>query len=96
MIKGFRLGTFTARAAASYSGSDKKVILGELDLEYLKQISKAWRGVLSIEGAQDEWALVGEAQWHVSPHAFLKLNNGIGLTSKAPDWAPEVGVVFSF
>jgi hypothetical protein len=27
---------------------------------------------------------------------YLKLNNGIGLTSKAPGWAPEVGVMISF
>ena len=27
---------------------------------------------------------------------FVKINNGLGLTSKATDWAPEVGIVFSF
>jgi len=29
-------------------------------------------------------------------HVFLKLNSGVRLTSKATDWAPEVGLVFSF
>jgi hypothetical protein len=39
---------------------------------------------------------VGEAQWFVRPNVFVKLNSGVGLTSKATDWAPEIGVVFSF
>ena len=30
------------------------------------------------------------------PELFSYFNNGLGLTSKATDWAPEVGVVFSF
>jgi hypothetical protein len=26
----------------------------------------------------------------------VRFNNGVGLTSKAIDWSPEVGIVFSF
>jgi hypothetical protein len=35
-------------------------------------------------------------QWQLAPSALLKLNNGFGLTSKAPDLAPEVGIAFSW
>jgi len=41
-------------------------------------------------------SLITEAQWHLSRRAFLRLNNGLGLTSKAIDWTPEVGIVFRF
>jgi hypothetical protein len=40
--------------------------------------------------------VIGEVQWHLGPRAFLKLNSGFGLTEKAPDVAPEVGVLISF
>ena len=36
-----------------------------------------------------------EAQWHLSDRVFVRFNNGLGLTSKATDWAPEVGIVIS-
>lgn len=49
-----------------------------------------------LEGTQDEVTLIGEVQWHVSPGVVVKINNGVGVTSKATDWAPEVGVAFSF
>lgn len=35
-----------------------------------------------------------EVQWHLSPHVTVRLSNGLGLTPLAPDWAPEVGVLF--
>ena len=47
-------------------------------------------------GALDELSIIAEVQIHLSPHLFIKLNNGIGLTSKATDWAPEIGVMFAF
>jgi hypothetical protein len=50
---------------------------------------------VSLEGESDELVLITEAQWHLSRHIFVKLNNGLGLTKKATDWAPEVGVVFT-
>ena len=45
--------------------------------------------VLGVEGTQDEVEFISEAQWHISDRVFLKLNNAVGLTSKAADWAPE-------
>jgi hypothetical protein len=49
-----------------------------------------------VEGEQDEVALIAELQWRLSPRATLKLNNGFGLTNKAPDQAPEIGIALSF
>jgi hypothetical protein len=37
-----------------------------------------------------------EAQARLGGHVLLKLNSGFGITAKAPDLAPEVGVLFSF
>jgi hypothetical protein len=96
VTKGSRYGTLTARVSASYSTSDNKVVLGEYDLEYLKKFTKLWSEALSLEGEEDEVALIVEAQLHFSSHVFMKINNGFGLTSKAPDIAPELGIVFAF
>jgi len=96
LTRGFAFGTLTARVSASYTAEDKSVIFGEYAMEYLKRLSPKWRWVLAVEGEQDEVALIGEAQWQIAPRALFKLNNGFGLTSKTPDVAPEVGVVFSF
>jgi len=49
-----------------------------------------------VEGDQDEVEQITEAQWFLRPNIYLKLNNSFGLTSKATDWAPEVGVMVSF
>jgi hypothetical protein len=95
-IRGFEWGTMTARIAAEYVKEDQQYDYGEYALEYLKRISPEWRIYAGIEGTQDETALIAEAQWHFSDSAFLKLNNSFGLTSKATDWAPEIGVMFSF
>lgn len=52
--------------------------------------------MLILEGEQDEVALIAEAQYHITPNAFIKLNNGFGLSAKAPDQAPEVGILWAF
>ncbi len=49
----------------------------------------------AVEGTQDEVAAIAEVQWHFWRYGFLKLNNGFGLTSKATDWAPEIGILFT-
>jgi hypothetical protein len=53
------------------------------------------RVYLGLEGTQDELSLIAEVQLHLSRHVALKLNTGFGLTSKATDWAPEVGILFT-
>lgn len=96
LIRGFGWGTVIARAAVEYVVEEDKGELGEVALEYLKRLSRSWRVYLGVEGSQDEAELITEAQWHLSPRTFIKLNNAFGVTSKATDWAPEVGVMFSF
>jgi hypothetical protein len=96
ITKGFPFGTLSAKLSLSYTSDEKKTQLGEYALEYVKKISDAWRFVLAVEGEQDELQAIGEVQYALTQHAVLKLNSGFGLTKKAPDVAPEVGIVFSF
>jgi hypothetical protein len=96
LIKGTRFGTFTARASMSWVPADREFVFGEWGIEYLKRVTPAFRWTMAVEAEQDEASAIGEAQVQLSPHAVLKLNEGVGLTSKAPDTAPEVGIVFSF
>jgi hypothetical protein len=96
LTRGFRWGTMTGRVSASYTAEDKTVIFGEYALEYLKRISPKFRWLMAVEGEQDEAAFIAEAQWRIAPRALLKINSGFGITSKAPELAPEVGVAFSF
>jgi hypothetical protein len=95
VTRGMSWGTLTARVAAEYSQADKKGDLGEYAVEYLKRLSRSWRVYAGIEGTQDEVELIGEAQWHLSDRVYVRFNTGYGLSSKATDWAPDVGVVFS-
>jgi hypothetical protein len=86
----------TLRVAGEYSLEEEKADLGEYALEYLNRLSPRWRLYLGVEGSQDEIALVPEAQWHIrTDRIVVKLNSAVGLTSKATDWAPEVGIVFA-
>lgn len=97
LVRGFGWGTLTARAAVEYDeASSSHFDGGEYAVEYLRRLSARWRLYGALEGASDEVSLVGELQWHVRPNVFVRLNNAVGVTSKATDWAPEVGVVFSF
>jgi hypothetical protein len=95
-LRGFSWGTLGARAALEYAVESEEFSFGEGAIEYLRRLSPHWRICGAVEGNQDDASLIAEVQWHMSPHAFLKLNNGIGLTSKSTDYAPEVGVLFSF
>jgi hypothetical protein len=95
LVKGFSWGTVTARIAVEYDAADSEVALGEAALEYLKRLSPAFRVFLGVEGTQDEIELLSGIQWHIRESVVLRLHTGIGLTSKATDWAPEVGVLFA-
>jgi hypothetical protein len=94
VTRGFGWGTWTARLAVEYDRAEDAVALGEYAVEFLKRLSPSWRVYAGVEGSDDELELIAEAQWHLSRFAFVKLNNAVGLTSKATDWAPEVGVMF--
>jgi hypothetical protein len=94
MTRGLSWGTISLRAAVAYS--DGAVEPGEYAVEYLKRISSRLRLFAAVEGDQDEVELIGEAQVFLTPRIVLKLNNAVGLTSKATDWAPEIGIAFRF
>jgi hypothetical protein len=98
LTRGFSWGTLTVRAAGEYSAAARPQFdAGEYAVEYLRRLSPAWRIVAAIEGNQvDEVSLLTEVQWHVSRHAILKVNSGLGLTPNATDFAPEVGLMFAF
>jgi hypothetical protein len=95
LLRGFSWGTMTARAALEYAAADGTTELGEMAIEYLKRVSRSLRVYLGVEGAQDEVELIAEAQWHLSPFMFVKFNSAVGVTPKATDWAPEIGIMFS-
>lgn len=97
MIRGFSWGTMTVRSGLEYSRAEGKVEVGEYAIEYLRRLSSRFRAFAMIEGNQlDEVALITELQWRVARRAWLKLNNGWGLTTNATDFAPEIGVMLSF
>ena len=95
-IRALRWGTVGGRVGMIYSAEDGSFDNGEYAIEYLKRVSPGWSLYGGIEGEQDEVELIGEAQWHFSPSATLRLNLAYGLTDKATDWGPDVGVVFRF
>lgn len=96
IIKGHRWGTLTGRLSVMYDRAEGSVESGEFAVEYLKRVSRVWRFVGALEGESDEVELILEAQARLHPHVLLKLNSGFGVTSKAADIAPEVGVLFSW
>ncbi len=49
-----------------------------------------------LEGSEDEVSLVPEIQWFITQSVLLKASTGIGVSSKATDFASEIGVMFSF
>jgi len=94
IIRAFRWGTMTARAAIGHA--DGAFEPAEYAVEYLRRISNRLGVFAAVEGNQDEVELITEAQIFLAPGIALKLNNAIGLTSKATDWAPEIGLMFRF
>lgn len=95
-VRGFSFGTMTFRAAVEYDGAEGKAEPGEYALEYLRRISPGAALYLAVEGSEDEVEMIPELQWFVRPNVRIKLNSAFALTSKAEDWAPEIGVMFSF
>jgi len=97
VTKGYSFGTLAGRLAAAYDTGEHKVKFDEWAVDYVKRLDSNWRFVLSLEGAQlDEVSLIGELQYTLTKNAVLKLNMGVGVTTKAPTYAPEIGVMFRF
>lgn len=94
VTRGQRWGTITARAAVGYA--EGALEPGEYALEYLRRVSRRLRVFAAVEGNQDEVELITEAQLFLTPKIVLELNNAVGLTPKATDWAPEIGIAFTF
>jgi hypothetical protein len=69
---------------------------GEYAVEWMRGMTDWLRLYGGIEGSEDEVELITEAQLYVTPNIHLVLNSALGITKKAPGWAPEVGVMFRF
>ena len=95
IARGFGWGTMTLRLAAEYDGAESRLEAGEYAIEYLRRVSPGLRVFLGVEGSEDEVEMIPEVQWFLRPDVFVKLNSAFGLTSKATDWAPELGVMIA-
>jgi len=104
-IRGFTWGTMTIWSTFEYN-REKSAIqeaahvdIGETSIEYLRRLSRSWRFSLAFEGgeggAPDEWELRPALQGRLADGIFLKLINSVGVSSKAPDWTPQIGLMFS-
>jgi len=93
VVKGFPWGTLSGRYSLAYE--EGGIQGGEYAIEYLKRLSPRWRAVLAFEGEGEDLSLIAEGQLFFTPRLFLKLNCGFGLTTKVPDFAPEVGLMMS-
>jgi hypothetical protein len=96
VIKGFTWGTITLRAALEYNTGEGDFVPGEYALEYLKKLSEFFRFGIVFEGSQDEASVITDLQFHISKKVFIRLNNGFGISSKATDFTPEIGILFHF
>jgi len=96
LIKGFAWGTMTSRLTVEYNTEENKAELGEFAIEYLKRVSELFRFFLAVEGTQDEIEFITDFQFHISRNAFIRINNAVGLTPEATDYAPEFGILFRF
>jgi hypothetical protein len=97
LTKGYPFGTVAVRGALSYSSGERKIDFAEWGIDYLRRLGGRWRLALSLEGQQaDEISVIGELQYAIARNAVLKLNAGIGLTEKAANIAPEIGILLRF
>jgi hypothetical protein len=93
--RGSSWGTVTLRAAVEYdAGSASRTDWGQVALEYLKRISPHMTVLGSVQMNEgDEGSLFGQLQWRVSPDFVVQLGSGVGLTTRAIDWAPQLSFV---
>src|SRR2546423_12568095 len=99
VVRGLSWGTMTFRTTVEYNRGDTHWDLGETSLEYLRQVSPAWRLLFAIEGgeggAPDDWVLVSAGHWRIAPGLYLKFASGIGLFPKSTDWESQIGILFA-
>jgi hypothetical protein len=97
LTKGYPFGTVAVRLSVAYDTGERKLAFSEWALDYVKRLSHDWRLVLSLEGEEtDEVSIIGEVQYTLRKNVMLKINSGFGLVRKAPDFAPEIGMMFTF
>jgi hypothetical protein len=100
LTRGFSWGTLTARVTGEYNRAGKNLDFGEVALGYLKRLHPAWRVYLGVEGgeggAMDEWELIPGVQWSPVSTILVRLESPLGVSSKAADWSPQFGLVFTF
>lgn len=94
-IKEYDWGLLTGRAQLAYETGEGALELGEYAVELMREVAPRWRLVGAVEGEDDEVSLIGETQWRFARRAVLKLNCGFGVTGKASDFAPEIGVLMT-
>jgi hypothetical protein len=87
-------GTLVFRGAVAYA--EGRPELGEYAVEYVRGLSDVVRIYAGVEGSEDEVEMIAETQLALGSHVVVKLNSAFGATSKAVDWAPEVGVLIRF
>lgn len=92
-IRSHPWGTLTFRASVAYAEGPE---IGEYAVDYVRRVSDRVRVFAGVEGTEDEVELIGDLQLSLAPGVVLKLNNAFGVTKKATDWAPEVGLLFRF
>jgi len=99
LVRGFSWGTLQLKLTGEYNREGKNADLGEISLEYLKRLAPSLRVNLGLEGgeggAPDEFELISGVHWRLSQSLSLKLDNSIGLSPKATDWAPQLGIMLS-
>lgn len=99
LVRGFGFGTMTIRIAAEYNHDERHPDLGEFAVEYLKRVSRSGHLFVGFEGgetgAMDEWDLITGIRWRLTPSVAFKFDNALGLSPKATDWAPQVGLMFT-
>ena len=61
-----------------------------------RRLSPKFKLYLGSEGTEEEWEYIPELQLFLSDSIHVVLNSAVGITPEAEDWAPEVGIMFSF
>ena len=86
-------GTIVLRGSVAYATGPE---IGEYAVEYIRRVSERVSFYAGVEGTEDEVELISDLQLSLMPGLVLKLNSAFGVTKKATDWSPEVGLLFRF
>jgi hypothetical protein len=99
LVRGFSWGTLQLKLTGEYNREGKNPDLGEVSVEYLKRLRPSLLVNLGLEGgeggAPDEFELITGVRWRLTESLSCKLDNSIGLSPKATDWAPQLGIMLS-